>query len=346
VNVVPETLAPRQLHLKPRRVSSSLAELIGGATAREPFVSSDSKSGNPFERLIIDGEAHVVKYVHVDDDFTIRSLGDLGPRALRVWEAGIMDLVPEAIDHGMVGAVGGLGRNGWGAALLMRDLSADLIASGDEPLTMAQHLGLLDGCASLSAAAWGWVDDIGLTPDGLRWCFFGPGMIEAERGLGFPTPVPRIAADGWDRFAVAAPADARVVVTELRRDVSPLVERLGATPSTFLHGDWKLGNLGVGDDGRTTLIDWSYPGQGPVCHELGWYLALNRARLPESKEATIESFRVALERHGVATTTWWDTQLSLCLLGTLVQFGWEKALGDSDELGWWCDRAREGAAML
>jgi hypothetical protein len=29
-----------------------------------------------------------------------------------------------------------------------------------------------------------------------------------------------------------------------------------------------------------------------------------------------------------------------------VQFGWEKALGDADELGWWCDRAREGAALL
>jgi hypothetical protein len=30
----------------------------------------------------------------------------------------------------------------------------------------------------------------------------------------------------------------------------------------------------------------------------------------------------------------------------LVQFGWEKALGDDDELGWWCDRAREGVRRL
>jgi len=29
-----------------------------------------------------------------------------------------------------------------------------------------------------------------------------------------------------------------------------------------------------------------------------------------------------------------------------VQFGWEKALGEDDELGWWCDRAREGALRL
>ena len=91
-----------------------------------------------------------------------------------------------------------------------------------------------------------------------------------------------------------------------------------------------------------------YPGEGPVCHDLLWYAALNRARLPvgHSKESTIEDLRAALERHGVDTAGWWDRQLGLCTLGTLVQFGWEKALGDVEELGWWCDRAREGAAVL
>ncbi len=107
-----------------------------------------------------------------------------------------------------------------------------------------------------------------------------------------------------------------------------------------------MGNLGIGADGRSILIDWTYCGPGPVCHELGWYLALNRARLPETKEATIDQLRAALERHGVATAPWWDRQLPLSLLGTLVQFGWEKALGDADELGWWCERALEGAALL
>ncbi|HWC67678.1 MAG TPA: phosphotransferase [Acidimicrobiales bacterium] len=343
---VTSTAPPRQLHLTPRPVAASLEELVGRAAARQAFLSSDSKSGNPFEHIVLDGQAHVLKYVHVDDDFTIRSLGDLGPRALRVWATGLMDLAPEAIEHGMVGAAGGLGRNGWGAALLMRDLSAELIPPGDDLLDPEQHHTLLDGCAALSAAAWGWEDDIGLTPYGLRWCFFGPGMIEAERRLGFPTPVPRIAAEGWERFVAIGPADVRAVVEELRHDVSPLIDGLHTTPSTFIHGDWKLGNLGIARDGRTVLIDWSYPGEGPVCHELGWYLALNRARLPESKEATIGAFRVALERHGVPTAGWWDRQLALCLLGTLVQFGWEKALGDADELGWWCDRAREGAALL
>jgi len=60
----------------------------------------------------------------------------------------------------------------------------------------------------------------------------------------------------------------------------------------------------------------------------------------------IGALRAALEHHGVETDTWWERQVAVCLLGTVVQFGWEKAFGDDDELGWWCDRAREGARYL
>ena len=130
---------------------------------------------------------------------------------------------------------------------------------------------------------------------------------------------------------------------ELRRDTRPLVDAVATTPLTFVHGDWKLGNLGIGADGRTVLLDWTYCGIGPACSDLGWYLAINRARLPHSREDAIAAFRRSLERHGVDTGPWWERQLELCLLGALVLFGWEKALGADDDLGWWCDRAREGA---
>ena len=81
-------------------------------------------------------------------------------------------------------------------------------------------------------------------------------------------------------------------------------------------------------------------------HDLAWYLALNRARLPQSKEDAIAALRASLEGYGIETDPWWARQSALCLLGALVEFGWEKALGDDAELGWWCDRAREGAAFL
>ena len=257
-----------------------------------------------------------------------------------------MDVLPERIDHGMVGAAGGLGRDGLGAALLMRDLGDVLIPAGDEPLSMQTHLQLLDGLAALSAHMWGWQDTVGLLPLANRWLAFGDADIEAERQLGWPNMVPKIAAEGWVRFFERAPRDVRALVRDLRADTRPLVDAVSTTPLTFLHSDWKLGNLGVHADGRVALIDWTYCGQGPICFELGWYLAINAARLPHTKEDAISALRSALEAKGITTSEWWERQLSLCLLGTLVLFGWEKALGSDGELGWWCDRAREGARHL
>ena len=66
-------------------------------------------------------------------------------------------------------------------------------------------------------------------------------------------------------------------------------------PATFVTGDWKMGNLGRHADGRTVLVDQAYPGEAPGLYDLLWYVALNRQRLPVSKEATIELSNLALE---------------------------------------------------
>jgi hypothetical protein len=332
--------------LTPRPVASSVDELLAGATDREPFLHSDSKSGSAFERVTIDGELHVVKYVHIDDDWTMRFCGDVGCKPLQVWASGLMDVLPERIEHGTVGAAAGLGRNGWGAAILMRDLSAELVPAGDEPITLEQHLGYIDTMAGLAARTWNWIDDIGLVPVGNRWAWFGDGNLEFERDHNWPNPVPRIAVDGWQQFEARVPRSLVELIRSLRNDTTPIVDAVATTPTSFIHGDWKLGNVGTTLDGRTVLIDWTYPGSAPVCHDLGWYLALNSARLPHPKEDAIDALRSALERHGIETGAWWDRQLNVCLLGALVEFGWEKALGTDDELEWWCDRAVEGARFL
>ena len=294
----------------------------------------------------IDGEPHIVKYVHIDHDWTMRLCGDVGCKPLQVWASGLMDVLPERIDHGMVGAAAGLGRNGWGAALLMRDLSDELVPAGDDPISLEEHLGYLDSMAALAARTWEWPDDVGLVPLANRYLWFCEANMDLQRALGFPDPVPRIATEGWVTFAARAPGDVVALVRELLDDVQPIVDALATTPSAFVHGDWKLGNVGTARDGRTILIDWTYPGIAPIGNDLAWYISLNRARLPHPKEDAIAALRASLERHGVATDPWWDRQLAVCLLGALLEFGWEKALGDDDELGWWCDRAREGAAFL
>jgi hypothetical protein len=337
--------------LTPRPVAPSVDDLLAGARRLGRHTTNEARSGSLFERVEVDGQPCVVKYVHPDLDFTMRVSGDIGCRPLRVWAAGLVDAAPTAIDHATLGAAP-WGRNGWGAALLMRDVSAELVPAGDAPLPEPAHVAFLDHLAELAARTWGWRDELDLLPHRLRWAWFGPAQLDGERALGFPEAVPEIAARGWARFGAVAPRDVAVAVEELRRDPTPLSDAVRSTPSCFLHGDWKLGNLGTAADGRTVLLDWAYPGEGPIAHELAWYLALNRARLPVgwTKEATAAALRDALERRGVATAGWWDRQVALCLLGALVQFGWEKALGDGDdgaaELGWWVEAARGGLRAL
>ncbi len=336
--------------IEKRQLAASVDELLAEAERREPFVNPDGRSAAAFERVSIGGRPHIVKYAHLDDDFTMRVSGDLVCRPVRAWAAGLLDAAPDLVDHTVVGAALGYGRNGWGAALLMRDVSDELVALGNVPFTPDEHEVLVDGLAGWCAATWGFRDDPvsgpHLLPYQARWAWFGRAALEGERALGFPERVPAIAAEGWERFWARAPRDIAAVTEELWRDSAPLAEALRTTPSCFLHGDAKASNMGIGADGRMVLIDWAYVGEGPACHELCWHLALDREKLPITKEATIDAFRLGLERRGVATAGWWDRQLGLCLLGALVLFGWEKGYGDDAELGWWCDVAREGARFL
>ena len=337
-------------NIKERPLASSVEELLAEAERREPFVNPDGRSTAAFERVWIGGDPHIVKYAHLDDDFTMRVSGDLVPRPVRAWAAGLLDIASDLVDHTVAGAALGCGRNGWGAALLMRDVSEDLVALGSAPFTPEENELLIDRLAGWCAATWGYRDDPvagpHLLPYDARWAWFGRTALDGERSLGWPERVPAIAAEGWERFTARAPRDVAGTINELWRDCTPLADAIRTTPSCLLHGDPKASNMGIAADGRMVLIDWAYVGEGPACHELGWYLALNREKLPVSKEATIEAFRGGLERHGVETAGWWDRQLGLSMLGALVLFGWEKAYGDDGELSWWCDAAREGARFL
>ena len=95
---------------------------------------------------------------------------------------------------------------------------------------------------------WEWRDTVGLIPLGNRYLFFGPAALECEAALGFPQPVPRIAQEGWQLLPRVAPRMAK----RSRRSWPiplPCSTRSPTTPHTFLHGDWKLGNLGHRRDG-------------------------------------------------------------------------------------------------
>jgi len=326
-------------------VARSREELLAGVGSRELVDPGDARSGSVFERVTIDGQRYFAKTLGYRTDWIMRITGDRDLRTLKIWRAGVMGDVPPEIDHSVVGmAADGEGEDAL-LTILMRDVGRYLIPEGDATISLEDHLGFVDALAALSAHYWGWSDDLALTTLEERLRFFALDNIAAEAAVVDP-PLPiRVAMRGWPLLAERAP-ELWDVLVEIHAAPGPLAEAMRSTPSTFLQGDWKMGNLGRHSDGRTILLDWAYPGSGPVLWDLAWYLALNSARLPIDKDATIEALRDALERRGVRTVPWFDVQRDLCLLGVAACFGWEKAVGEEAELRWWRDHALRGARYV
>jgi len=221
-------------------------------------------------------------------------------------------------------------------ALLMRDVGEWLVPPGSAPLTRGEHDRFLDHMAAMHAAFWGFEDRYGLLPPGNRYTALTPATGAREAAAGHHDPVPQALSHGWNALRDTAPQAYRYAIA-LAEDPAPLVDALAQTPATFIHGDWKAGNLGGHPDGRTILLDWGWPGRAAPLVDLAWYLAVNCDRLPISKEQTLADYRRHLAAYGIATSGWWDRQQELALLGGFLQLGWSKT-GDPAELGWWLER--------
>jgi len=324
-------------------VGRPVSELLTRASTRQRIYPGDARGGSVFERVSIGRRSYFLKRCSRSGDWIMRVSGDRVHRPYVAWRAGVMDQVPACIDHTVVA----MEVSGEGEAaellMLMDDVAPYVIAEGDAVIEAGVHQGFIEHMAQLAASFWGWTDPDGLLtsmPERVR--MFAPDTIAPEVRSGDVPPALAAADAGWRRLPDRSPLLASAARTT-HDNPALLTGPLGETPVTFVHGDWKMGNLGAHPDGRTILLDWSLPGVGPACWDLCWYLALNRARLPEPKEAVIERYRRALEHAGITTGRWFQAQLDLCLVGVMACFAWEKALGEEDELRWW--EARVGQAL-
>jgi hypothetical protein len=310
-----------------------VSDFLARATARQAVQPPDGKSRSTFEQVVVDGQRYFVKRVTPSADWFMRVTGDQVHRSYVVWRAGIMDEATDVVDHAVVAME--RSDDGRELTIVMRDVGTHLVPEGDDVVPLPQHARFVEDLAALSVRFWTWSDDGGqLTTMTQRLRFFDDVNVTREMAVADPPGPIAAAAAGWPLLAERTPWLADVAAA-VQADPAVLTEPMAATPSTFLHGDWKMGNLGSRPDGRTILLDWACPGAGPACWDLCWYLALNRARLPEPKEATVQRFAAALADRGVDPTGWFERQLDLCTVGMMATFGWEKALGDDAELHWW-----------
>jgi Phosphotransferase enzyme family len=327
----------------PRPPDDTLSELLASATERADFADAPGKSGARLERVVIDGETYVLKHLDLAEDWTMRASGCLRGAPLVLWERGILDRLPGCFNQPIVAAAP---VPSGGCTLLMRDVTPWLVPATDAPIALGQHERFLRHMAALHAEFWACGPEFDVIPAMHRYLELSVWTAMAETAAGSSHLVPQLVGKGWPLLAEVAPA-AAAVVTPLARDPGPLVEALAATPHTFVHSNFKLDNLGTDDAGRTVVLDWEQPGHGAALSDLAWYLAINCRRLPQSKEDSIAAYRRELEACGIDTEPWWDRQLALCLLGALLQFGWEKAFGGYDEeLAWWETHALAAAPLL
>lgn len=326
-----------------RELLPSVDALLAGATSRVPFSAGDGLSNVPMERVVIDGETFVAKWIGPEIDWVMRATGDTLPesRLAYLWRSGLLDQIPAEIDHTVVGVAVEEGLT----VLLMRDVGAHFLDEGHVEIPLEQHRCFLDHMAAMHVAFWGFEDrDHALSTTEQRYQALSTLTSEREAARGSLEGVPAYIAPGWAALDAAAPTLAPRL-RALAADPGPLARAMATLPQTLVHGDWKAGNLGSLPDGRTVLVDWAWPGPALCTVDLGWYLAVNPTRLPESKEDTIAAYRSALRRRGIDTEPWWDRALDLGLLGSFLQLGWSKA-DEPDELAWWVGRCAATAGEL
>jgi hypothetical protein len=279
----------------------SLADLLerhglGGVT-EEPF-PNDGWSGARLTRLVrpMDGTAYILKRTSWASDWIARSTRD---HALR---EGFIASMPIPLPHPLVAPYHGAAADGTSVAILMPDLSAELLdwerPVGEPAMTVAAVERVLDAVARLHALPWPIVTTPGAAlvwpsaPGRERLLLLGPSSATRLAGDGLAAGARFVA--GWAAFGRLAPAAARELVDRLDAEPGPLLAALDRLPRTGIHGDLKLANVAFLDGGRVALIDWQMTALAPLAVELGWLLVSNSAALPEPPDAILSRYAGAL----------------------------------------------------
>jgi hypothetical protein len=326
----------------------------GLSRIREPLALETLSSSATVERLVLT-EAHGERATYVIK--RLRPLGDWIARATRDDRMREYQFAASAIPSALPAGTGGAVMHaamlaGGGAALIMRDVSDHLAPADDERFTLAQTTRAIESLARLHSTFYGFparlMSGIGLCTLGNWLTLFAPSTGQREAATAATNSVPAMLLPGWDAFARLAP-DAWGVLEPLLEDPQPVVAALRACPDTLIHGDVEARHLAFDGD-RTILLDWSLCARAPGGIDLGWFLAVNSAKLSVQRDEAIEMYRAERERlrRLPARGEQWERELALSLLTGAMRLGWAMALGavsednairrrESAEFAWWAD---------
>lgn len=223
---------------------------LSSVLSRRPMIETDEAfSGATLERLELrDGRRLVAKQLPADGDWLTRGT-DGRDRLRRLWESGVLERVDAVTDHTIVDlqAIDG------GDVVVMRDASSELLPPR-VPVTRATSRLLTARLAALHEHFRGsQADD--LCSIAARYAMFSPAFHATDAGSGRHPLADRIIR-GWSLFEEHVDPDVVQAVFTVHREPERLERALTDAPTTLLHGDVKLENLGLWPDGRLVAIDW------------------------------------------------------------------------------------------
>ena len=331
-------------------------------TPEQPF-PNDGWSGASLTLLERGSDRFILKRDSLARDWIAQATRD-GPILREAWFAAHGPALPSPIRAPYLGA----GVDGDEFGILMPDLTG-ILFDWDAPISEELLDRVLSGLAILHAYPW----TVSGKLDGGSWCSLRERVtLICRASLERPGAARSAVADRilpcWDSFNRRAPRAAREVIASLGDNPLPLLGALAELPSTLIHGDLKLANVGIEPDATIDLVDWQMVSVAPVAVELGWFLVSNVASLPLRPEVVLERYRGRLEvaewdawdDHGFAVghVLDWEAEVDCAILVGLLLRGWRKGadaeagatlasgVSAADDLAWWCDRALEAAGRI
>ena len=314
----------------------------------EESMRHDGWSGARLTRLVRpDGARFVLKRDSLAIDWIARVTGDTA----NLREAQLVDAMLAApTGNGLPATVRlphlAVARDGDEVALLMPDLTGTLL-TWEAPIDVPTTDRVLGALAALHGTPW----QDRLSP-AFPWTDLRRRLLLLTRRSALDyeaagNPVGERFRQGWEAFDRQVRPRVRALVDGLTADPEPLFAALARLPAAGLHGDLKLGNVGLAD-GAVYLIDWQMTLVAPVAVELGWFLVANVAGLPLPPEETLERYRVAA---ALPDDEQWAAQWDLAVIVGLLLRGWRKGLdteagivlptgrASAYDLAWWGSQA-------
>jgi len=306
-----------------------------------------------------EGPRYVIKRVSREWDWIMNTTGDRFGRTANLWQHGILDRLPPEIEHTVVACA----EDGAGRAILMRDVTEDLLPDG-YVYSEQDNAGIVDGMAALHAAFW---EDSILRNPVLNLCpleqaFTFTSQETARRVYTICPEIVGMVIKGRDLLPNYFGTDVVELLQGLAQNPRPLCHALSRFPHTLVHNDIRRLNVGIthGSPSRLLLLDFMRAVATVPALDLAWYLLTNPYELCLPKEVAIETYTQGLAQRlgGRFDESQWQPQLELSLLAALVQVVpfkvWfatyaeyeQHTIGEQVSLAWCSEHALEWARWL